>query len=46
MFLSTDNGKCYSEEEMKSLLEDSKFSYGQPFNLTESSKVIEVIKKG
>jgi ubiquinone/menaquinone biosynthesis C-methylase UbiE len=45
MFLSTENGKCYSHEEIKSLLEESQFSYKQTIDLTESSKVIEGIKK-
>jgi len=45
MLLSTDNGKCYSEEEMRSLLVESQFSFGQTADLTESSKIIEGIKK-
>jgi ubiquinone/menaquinone biosynthesis C-methylase UbiE len=44
MLLSTENGKCYSKEEIISLLEKSNFSYGQTIDLTESSKVIEGIK--
>jgi ubiquinone/menaquinone biosynthesis C-methylase UbiE len=45
MLLSTDNGRCYSEEELISLLVESHFSFSQIVNLTESSKVIEGIKK-
>jgi ubiquinone/menaquinone biosynthesis C-methylase UbiE len=44
MLLSTEGGKCYSEEEMISLMENSHFSYKQSVNLTESTMVIEAIK--
>jgi ubiquinone/menaquinone biosynthesis C-methylase UbiE len=44
MLLSTEGGKCYSENEMIALMEKSNFSYGQSVNLTESSTVIEGIK--
>jgi hypothetical protein len=44
MLLSTENGKCYSKEEIISVLEKSNFSYRQTIDLTESSKVIEGIK--
>jgi len=44
MLLSTDGGKCYSEKEMISLMEDSNLSYGQSVKLTESSVVIEAFK--
>ena len=45
MLLSTENGMCYSEEDMISLLEESKFTFGQTIILTENSKVIEGIKQ-
>ena len=44
MLLSTENGKCYSKEDMVALLKESKFSYDRTVDLTESSKVIESIK--
>jgi ubiquinone/menaquinone biosynthesis C-methylase UbiE len=44
MLLSTEEGKCYSEEEMITLIEKSHFKYGQTIDLTESSKIIEGIK--
>jgi len=45
MLLSTENGMCYSEKDMISLLEESKFTFGQTIILTENSKVIEGIKQ-
>ena len=44
MLLSTENGKCYSENDMISLMEKSGFIYKQSINLTGSSVVIEGIK--
>lgn len=44
MLLSTENGKCYSEKEMITLMEESQFSYCQTVDLTESSMIIEGIK--
>jgi len=44
MLLSTDNGQCYSEKEMISLMEISNFSYKKTTTLTESSKIIEGTK--
>lgn len=44
MLLSTDEGGCYSEKEMISLMESAHFSYKKTLNLTESSRVIEAIK--
>jgi ubiquinone/menaquinone biosynthesis C-methylase UbiE len=44
MLLSTEGGKCYSEKELISLMEESNFSHRQSVNLTENSMVIEGIK--
>jgi len=44
MLLSSENGKCYSENDMIDLLEKSKFSHGQTIALTKSSLVIEGFK--
>jgi ubiquinone/menaquinone biosynthesis C-methylase UbiE len=44
MLLSTDQGQCYSEKEMISLMELSNFSHSQTIELTESTKIIEGIK--
>jgi cyclopropane fatty-acyl-phospholipid synthase-like methyltransferase len=44
MLLSTNGGRCYSEGEMISLLENSNFVHGRTTKLTESSVVIEGIK--
>jgi ubiquinone/menaquinone biosynthesis C-methylase UbiE len=44
MLLSTEGGKCYSEQDMISLMKESNFSYKQSIKLTESSLVIESIK--
>jgi ubiquinone/menaquinone biosynthesis C-methylase UbiE/predicted transcriptional regulator len=44
MLLSTNGGRCYSEKELISLMENSNFAHGQTINLTESSMVVEGIK--
>lgn len=44
MLLSTEEGKCYSEKEMITLIEKSHFKYSQTVDLTESSKILEAIK--
>ena len=45
MLMSTESGKCYSESDMISLLESSKFSHSRSIKITENSKVIEGIKQ-
>jgi ubiquinone/menaquinone biosynthesis C-methylase UbiE len=44
MLLSSEGGKCYTEEEMISLMKNSHFSYKQSVKLTENTRVIEAIK--
>jgi ubiquinone/menaquinone biosynthesis C-methylase UbiE len=44
MLMSTEDGKCYSDSEMISLLEESNFSHSRSIKITENSKVIEGIK--
>lgn len=44
MFLSTDQGRCYSENEFYDLMKQTGFKKGTKINLTESSLVLEGIK--
>jgi len=45
MFLSTDHGRCYSEAEFYELLKQTGFKKGKKTTLTESSLILEGIKK-
>lgn len=44
MLLSTDTGKCYTQEELFSLMQQADFKTGQVHQITEMSRVLEGIK--
>jgi 2-polyprenyl-3-methyl-5-hydroxy-6-metoxy-1,4-benzoquinol methylase len=44
MLLSTDTGKCYTEEELFTLMQQADFKIGKVHEITKTSRVLEGIK--
>jgi hypothetical protein len=44
MLLSTDKGKCYTQEELFSLMQQAGFKPGKVHEITKTSRVLEGIK--